>query len=289
MTAPVPSIPVRMRFLIPLALLLLLSGCLFESNDLYVRDTRFAAVAEFEHVVPAADRSLLLITGINGSIDVVGVPGALDVVISGERRVESESLRDAEDHLSDLVVYVLEGPDRVEVETRQPGNTFGRNYIVDYYCIVPADWTVDVLNTNGNVTADSLLGVAIVAVTNGNVTFGDHIGDIEVEIENGNILVYQLIGNLFGTVTNGNILADVAIPEAGYCDLLVTNGMIDLAVPATTSAEFSASVTNGAISLDGLTLSGLASSPYSVTGTLGDGSGTILLQTTNGTIVVTGY
>jgi hypothetical protein len=278
-----------MRFLSPVILALFLSGCLFESNDLYVRDTRFAAVAEFEHLIPASDRSMLLITGISGNIEVLGVPEATIVEINGERRVESESLRDAEQHLSDLVVHILEGPDRVEIETRQPSNSFGRNYIVDYYCVVPADWTVDVLNTNGNVTADSLLSVAIVVITNGNATFSDHVGDVEVEITNGNVIVNRLIGNLYGTVTNGNILADVVMPLAGYCDLLVTNGMIDLAVPSTTSAEFSASVTNGTISVANLAMSGLASSPTSLAGTIGDGNGTILLQTTNGAIVVTGY
>ena len=67
------------------------------------------------------------------------------------------------------------------------------------------------------------------------------------------------------------------------------NGSIQLSIPQNTSAEFSATVTIGDISVSNLVLQNQESTPNSLRGTLGAGQGTISLSTVNGNIRVTGF
>ena len=64
---------------------------------------------------------------------------------------------------------------------------------------------------------------------------------------------------------------------------------IDLSIPQTTSAQFSATLATGSITLTNLILSNDTVTPGSRSGTLGSGDGTIDLDVVNGTIVVRGF
>ena len=66
------------------------------------------------------------------------------------------------------------------------------------------------------------------------------------------------------------------------------NGQIVLTIPQNTSAEFSAAVGNGTITLMQLSLSDQTATSTSLVGTLGGGNGSIQLITGNGTITVIG-
>ena len=66
------------------------------------------------------------------------------------------------------------------------------------------------------------------------------------------------------------------------------NGDIDLAVPTSTSADFSASTGNGTVSVSNLNLKGGTQTLRSKNGMLGQGEGTIALRTSNGHITVSG-
>jgi DUF4097 and DUF4098 domain-containing protein YvlB len=87
---------------------------------------------------------------------------------------------------------------------------------------------------------------------------------------------------------NGQITASVTLPSAGEIDMSLVNGNVDLRIPQTTSAQFSATVAIGSISLTNLSLSNETVTPNSRTGTLGGGDGTISLDAGNGTIAVQG-
>jgi hypothetical protein len=67
-----------------------------------------------------------------------------------------------------------------------------------------------------------------------------------------------------------------------------TNGDLDLSIPASTSAEFSAFADNGTISSSNLVIKDREQTGDSLTGTLGDGEGIIELLTVNGNIRVVG-
>ena len=253
-----------------------------------VDNTNYAASEDFSYSFDAAARTRFRLSGINGPVEITGISGSDSVRVWGERRVESESVADAEAHLPELEVVVSEGSSEISVRTEQPDETHGRNYIVEYNVELPGDWEVVVSNVNGNMTFQSTNGPVELDLINGNATIEDAQGDLNVDVLNGNVLLSDVNANVNADVVNGTIDADVVIPAAGSCNLNLVNGRIDLAIPKSTSATFSADVTNGSISITTLDLYGQVVTPTSVTGTLGNGDGTIDLDVVNGQIVVVG-
>jgi DUF4097 and DUF4098 domain-containing protein YvlB len=216
-----------------------------------VGNTNFVARESFSfQVVP---RNRLILNGINGNVTITGSPGTGGVTVAGERRVESESQADADEQLRQLEVQVLDTADEVLVETSQPDSTGGRNYVIDYNVTVPVNTEVFVENTNGHVS------------------------------------VMDITRSTTVHLVNGQIDGRVSLPRDGWIDWMTTNGTIDLAVPRNTSASFSATVSNGSIGVDNLSLQSETRTPNSLQGTLGDGRGRIELSTVNGNISVSGF
>ncbi|MEJ2628774.1 MAG: hypothetical protein P8078_09480, partial [bacterium] len=114
-------------------------------------------------------------------------------------------------------------------------------------------------------------------------------GNINIDLMNGNVRVPSHAGNSEINVVNGSIYLKTDLPQNGSCELNNVNGIINLRIPVNTSAEFSAKVTNGGISLSNLDLSNINISKKEAEGTLGDGSGSIALSVVNGTIDVQGF
>jgi hypothetical protein len=245
----------KLAFGLSLALCLFWVGCSDDSGtdaDGKVDDTDFSFEAAFYYRLDLADHESFRLEGISGEVSISDVAGSDSIVITGVRRVRSESVEDAEEHLSLLDVSVRDLSDEVLVETTQPEQSQGRSYEVDYEVILPAVVTLNIANVNGQVNLEDI---------------------------SGDVTVY---------IVNGQVVGEVAIGAGGVIDLSVVNGAIALDIPKTTSAEFGATVVNGYISLSDLTLHDSQSSTHSLTGTLGTGDGTISLAVTNGTIAVTG-
>jgi DUF4097 and DUF4098 domain-containing protein YvlB len=88
---------------------------------------------------------------------------------------------------------------------------------------------------------------------------------------------------------NGSINGKLSVPLNGTVDMRSTNGSIELEIPQNTSADFSASLANGTISIQNLTLQNRVGTSKTLQGTFGNGDGTISLITTNGNIDVLGF
>lgn len=250
---------------------------------------RYTATEPFEYSVGAGSYSGFQISGVNGSIEIIGQAGLTTVEIWGVKRVRSKSTSDAERHLEDLIIHVGNESDRIFVQTIQPRVTEGREYSVEYHIRIPDTWTVAAANTNGDVTVDSLSGSVYTALTNGNIRLRNISGDVETGITNGDIQLLNIQGNVQAGTTNGNLSGDIVIPEDGRCSMATVNGGISLDIPADTSAELEARVTNGSITVTGLALNNLVSSKRKVQGVLADGNGRIFLSVVNGGIDVQGY
>jgi hypothetical protein len=115
-------------------------------------------VEDFSFEIAVRNQSRLRLEGVNGDIDIAGVPGASKVEIWGERRVKSKSTEDAKAHLKNLEVRVTDGAEEVFVKTIQPRETGGR--------------TLEVIYTNGNVLLAKITGNTLIALVNGNVDAG---------------------------------------------------------------------------------------------------------------------
>ena len=248
-------------------------------------------VATFSFTADVVNQSRIEVWGINGPIDVVGVPGAAKAEIWGERRVTSKSTEDARDFLSQVQVQVSAGgvSNVILVKTNQPAETHGRKVEVIYHLRVPSHLDALVNNANGNVLMDSLAGHVNVELTNGNVQLREFSGNMAVHLTNGNVALANFTGSMFTfvAVVNGNIDAGLTLPRQATCELSTVNGTIGLRIPQNTSAQFSAEVTNGTINTTGLAILDSSTTPKSVHGRLANGDGKITLKTTNGSIGVT--
>ena len=234
-------------------------------------DHEFFAEEPLSFSIGLEAQTEFVLEAINGSVEVTGDQHASSISVSGVRRVVSDSQEDADAHLPLLGVIVdSSSVTEAVVLTDQPAHAEGRDYIVNCVIAVPQDLAIKVGNINGNITVESIEADAV------------------IESINGRIFATDIEGNAAMTVINGQISASVTLPPGGELDVGVTNGLIDLQLPQDTSAEFSATVVNGSVSVTGLSLSDQSTTPQSMTGTLGSGDGTIIVHAVNGTIVVRG-
>ncbi len=236
-----------------------------------VSNTSFVAEASFSSDVPVTNQSRLTLRGINSNIAIRGGSDSDSVLISGMRRVRSESPSDAQANLELLEVRVTEMGEEIVVQTIQPEDSGGRSFEVDYTITPPQSLEVSVTNVNGGVAVDNISAAVTVVNVNGEVDLRNVSGGAAVEL------------------VNGQIDATATLPRAGTIELTLVNGNVELEIPRATSAELAATVSNGTITLSDLTLENRTETPTSLRGTLGDGDATITLTTVNGTIRIAGF
>lgn len=275
-----------------LLLALLISSCVIDPDpdpDDDVRNHNYRASEEFDFSIDINAQTRLDIDATNGTVEILAGADNNRVQIWGERRVESDSYSDAEYYLSKLAVDVTQYADEIAVKTIQPDNTRGRNFLVFYHIRIPRNWQVRADQQNGEVLIEGIGGPVDVTQNNGETVLRWIDNDLNAALDNGNIFVSHLSGSADINLINGNIDAALdLLPAGGACKLTSVNGQILLAIPRSTSAEFSAAVTNGTIAINNLNLRNAQTTPTRKTGTLGTGDGNVELKTINGNIVVNG-
>jgi hypothetical protein len=119
---------------------------------------------------------------------------------------------------------------------------------------------------------------------NGGVRVDGIEADVEVANGNGDVTLSQITGSTWVALGNGELSSEVQLPPSGTMDYAVGNGTIYLSVQKDASATFDAEVGNGTISVLGLDLREVVSTPRHIHGLLGSGQGVIGLAVGNGTI-----
>lgn len=282
----------KVSLLATLLLVLLISSCVIDPDpdpDDDVRNHNYRASEEFDFSIDVNAQTRLDIDATNGTVEILAGADNNRVQIWGERRVESDSYSDAEYYLSKLAVDVTQYAGEIAVKTIQPDNTRGRNFLVFYHIRVPQNWQVRADQQNGEVLIEGIGGPVDVTQNNGETVLRWIDNDLDASLDNGNIFISHLSGSADVSLINGNIDASLdLLPAGGECKLTSVNGQILLAIPRSTSAEFSAAVTNGTIAINNLNLRNAQTTPTRTTGTLGSGDGSVELKTVNGNIVVNG-
>jgi murein DD-endopeptidase MepM/ murein hydrolase activator NlpD len=235
-----------------------------------VANTDHSAEEEFLIEVDAAGFTTLELSGISGDIDVTGVAGADTIRISGVRRVESESVEDAQENLARLTVDEKVTGTKLSVTTIQPERTEGRNYVVDYTVSIPEDIMTLVSNVNGAVAIRSIQNTTTVSNVNGSISASDVFASMTV------------------AQTNGPIDVSATLPLGGSFEIAAVNGNIDLVIPQSTTATLSATANAGSITTENLALTNEVRTSTTLTATVGKGNGTIALSSGVGNIRVVG-
>ncbi len=227
-----------------------------------VANQNFSAQAPIAIDFNVVNHIELLLSGKHGDISITGMPGATSITVTGMKRILSESLQDAQDHLQDLTVTTQDLTTSASLTTNQPQCELGRGYIVDYTITLPDFFLVRVNNNGGDVTIDSI--------------------DNEVSINNiaGTVTLTDIVGSAAVNMVSGDIVGEItSLPLNGTIQMKILTGDINLEIPTTTSADFTARVFTGNITVTNLVLLSPVVTPNLVTGTLGTGQGNIDLET----------
>jgi hypothetical protein len=241
--------------------------------------------------------SELTVSNVNGSIEVIGVDGLTEALISGVKIVKADDTESARDHIGDITIDVAESSSGLQVATRQPQHSRGISYQVNYKIQVPMSWKVLAENTNGSVNINMIHGGMKAEVTNGSFNASDVAGAMNVTVTNGSIHTDAKIpdnASCHLETTNGSITGRLDFKNNTACSVETTNGKIDLAIPRSASATVAAETNVGGISTDDLALANQEKSRVNMIGaklrgTLGDGSGKLHIEVQNGSIALKGY
>jgi len=253
-----------------LLVMYLCSGCL--SDNPVSGDNDYSAEESFFEEIELAKQKRIRIEGITGTINVFGSSTETTVKVDGIRRVESNSPADAEAQLERLEVKISELTDEILIRTEQPGDTNGRNFVVNYNITMPDTLELKVFNITGAVKIESFRNEVVANNITGEIRFD------------------QITGNVDAELITGLISGKVTLPHEGNLNLSTITGTIDVDIPTNTSAQLTASVVTGIVSLRNLTLSNIeVNTPTSVKGKLGNGDGNITVRTVTGNIAVSGF
>ena len=235
-------------------------------------DPDFTVEKTFEDEFPVENHTTVNVEAINGEVVVTGQSGAQRIMVTAHLSVSSDSQEDADLHLDDLDILVTEGTNEILIQTVQPESIIGRKYLVEYDIIVPSSFEV------------------VASQANGTIAIFDIQNSVDVSNENGDVLLSDIVGGVTADVENGTIEGTVVLPFNETIDLSVNNGNLELSIPTGTSAEFSATVNGiGEIVVSDLDITDALSTGKSLTGTIGNGDGSIVLSAVNGKIEVIGF
>jgi len=246
------------------AALLLAGGCEMSLGNLSGR-----ATDEWNRSYPLAKGGQVEIVNTNGRVDIEGTDGAT-VEVRAERIAKAATDEGARELLPRIVISEDVKPDHVRIQTeRMSGVMIGANFEVRYHVKAPRAAIVRANATNGQVAIAGMSGEIVAKTTNGAVNVKDVAGPIEA------------------STTNGAVVVEVA-SLTGPVKLRTTNGAVTLTLPEQARADFSATVTNGGISVSGVKLETTEQSRRRVEGKINGGVPPIELHTTNGGVRVRG-
>lgn len=228
-------------------------------------------VTEQDEQTVALDGRTLVIEGFNGNVAVVGRRDSV-AVLQFEKKATGIDEEEAGQHLAGINVTTREGRDATTVRVQ---SEHGATTSVNVRAQVPYNLPLRVHLDNGTIGVEAVSGPVTAAVENGSVTVKGAANDLDVQIGTGDLSV-DMVG--FRTETQVALRAN--------------NGSITLILPPSTSATVEAETEVGPLDVSGLALAE-ASEAHTVTGgrvegTLGDGSGHVVVQTVNGAVTLRG-
>ena len=222
------------------------------------------AVDDSTRTYTIAPDGVIEIENRNGWIEVSSSEGSqLEVVIS--RQAEARSDEAAQALLKQVEILEEQGPTRVRLETKAPGDSATR---VNYTVRAPRSLSTVLKTENGRVVVNGMAGPVRATGSNGPI--------------NGK----GLAGAVQASTINGPVRMDLAL-VGGDINLATVNGPVRLVIPTTAKADLSARSLNGRIVSSGLTFENLdQKSGREMEARLNGGGPRVRLETTNGPIFI---
>ncbi len=193
----------------------------------------------------------------------------------------------------------LREPEKLEYRVEVDGDTirvtakpesmgffnFGESPGADLVIEVPPNTVVDTSSSNGKIELIGVSGPSAVRTSNGAIELRDVSGEFLASTSNGRITVTQSSGAFDLKTSNGAISFDGELSPGGDNRLKTSNGSIDANLRGTPSVRLDASTSNGSV-VSSLQFSGSTIEVNHLVGTLGDGDASLLIETSNGSIII---
>ena len=227
--------------------LLIIAACDKDDNGA----GNFEFVQQDTKTIILSGQTKLDIQNNNGNIHITGSDTATNIYINLVKKVKSTiSQSDAESHMTDIIIQTGTNQDVANLVADHPTNN-EVEYQVDMDILLPL------------------------------------VFDYEVELGNGNVEIISTSGHVVVIVGNGNTVADLVLTDPCFVNMETGNGNISVTLPDTTNAQLSATIGNGTITNNGLTLENQVVTTKTLQGKLGNGAGAIGILLGNGNIILT--
>lgn len=227
------------------------------ASDEWTRSYTLPAGAELE------------IVNANGQIEVFPAAGP-QVEVRATRDVRSRNDETAQALLAQVAIAETVGAERVHIESPPPpaNGRFQQRMTVTFRVNIPEGLAVALRNQNGSVRLENVSG------------------RLDVSTSNGMISGRGVSGALDASTVNGGVVVDM-VEVTGDMRLSTVNGGVRLDVRPGLNATLEASAVNGAVVVrDDVRFEPTVRERARVVGRINEGGPRIVVQTTNGAVVV---
>ncbi|RME36564.1 MAG: hypothetical protein D6788_11285 [Planctomycetota bacterium] len=286
------------------------SGCVMIAGFPCAFHTTWSEEVKERITLDASAAEAVTVETHNGKIDFTGTETGTQTVVEATKRAGGSSVADARKALEALEVFAE--PDPADPGTirvgwrwktaRHPASWKAR---VSFEITAPAGVRLSAETHNGGIKVRNVAGPVELASHNGGIKAVSIHGPLEAETHNGKVVVSGAGEKLRIVTHNGSIRAEFTTPDlavethngsialdlrnTGPVDARVTthNGNVVLTVGEKTSARLQAETSLGSIACQlPLKEPEVSAGKHRLRGVLGDGQGTMVINTHNGGIRV---
>ncbi len=221
----------------------------------------------------------------NGAITIRG--GDEDTCkVTAKIIVRARTPEEAQSFSEKVSVSLIERDNGLATQINKPNIPLGYSLTVEFDVSCPRQTGLNLQTHNGAVKISDIVGDSTAGTHNGAITTENILGTTQLHTHNGKIVCRKFAGDLKATTHNGsvNIVCSQTAPAALHAEVITYNGSIDFVAPPGLSAKAQISTHNGSVHTDiPITVTGKVGKNH-LTGTIGQGQGSIILRTHNGSI-----
>ena len=194
------------------------------------------------------------------------------------------------------VVATIRQPDDVNYSAELDGNavsvvaTAVRTNIspspgVSLVITAPPGAELDLRSSNGSIEVDGVGTNGLLESSNGKITLRNVTGKFVIDTSNGAITIVNTHGEIDGRTSNGPIEFSGSFDDGSTNSLRTSNGNITINVGEQANVHIDAETNNGDVDVE-IPLDAATLSDGRVVGDIGDGSASLRLRTSNGSITI---
>ena len=259
-----------------------LAGCSIQS-----------VTAKREASQTVADAKSVVVSGENGSVELIQDASATTMQVSAVIRCSSDTKEKAEARAAAATLNTVTdaaGKVRIGVEfpPRDPaGSTGFYAGSGDAASIVIRAASLDgleVSTSNGSIDVGAFRGAAKLSTSNGSIEIKDHAGPVDARSSNGAIRASGVRAPISATTSNGRIVVALAPDAQGEIELASSNGSVTLDLGSSWQGTVTAVTSNGKVDLSG---GEVVKKQGTKTMTIGDAAKSkATIETSNGRVTV---